>query len=727
MKEAGTYTITVSSFSQDVSFTAPYAALEVTEELVADAYWPNFRGSSTNMAITDAATPTGTAGVKWQTELTSGTYKSPQIIVGDYMYVMAGRKLYKLRLSDGSVLMSTDMAADCGYAMVGPTYGNGMIFNPLSDGRIQAFDAVTLKSLWIYTDSLGGQAVSPILYDNGIIYTGFWNGQTKKADYAAIRVDDENTADTDEAKEAEWTQVNNGGYYWAGAGIIGNTVVFGGDDGKDGSTGDGVLYARSMTDGQVHTLKLSGLGDVHASIACDEENHQVWFTTSGGYLCRADVDPDDGTLRNLISVHIGASSTSTPVLYKGRVYAASGSYGSDGAFVCVDAQSMQIVYQKETDGYPQCSFLLSTAYEDTTGDLYFYYTTNQQPGGVYAIRVKADCTDKDDAESIVIYDASDHSNYCIASIICSADGTLYYRNDSGYLTALSGSSTEEKKDHTSEEASDNASETSADSASAVSSVVHSGSVSTAKSTGTGDTASAEVRKAIAALMEETDVSENDLISVYQQYEALSDAEKKQVANYEDLEKLTEAQGEKNHTDSDAGLSVDGLPWYIRLEVETVTSGEDYETLAASIGSNTLLQVWQIRLINTLTGEEYEPQETCTYTLTAPANAAAYDALQIVSLGSGGRPVYTDCSMSNGKAVFQADTVGIMGLIGQNEEEAETQILTASSDDSEALAQTEEQTSFFWPSILLAGAGAAILIYAIVRRRAQKKQDNGNHE
>lgn len=61
-----------------------------------------------------------------------------------------------------------------------------MIFAPLADGRVQAFNAETLESLWVYQDMLKGQSLSPITYSDGYIYTGFWNAETKDANYVCI-------------------------------------------------------------------------------------------------------------------------------------------------------------------------------------------------------------------------------------------------------------------------------------------------------------------------------------------------------------------------------------------------------------------------------------------------------------------------------------------------------------------------------------------------------------
>ena len=109
------------------------------------------------------------------------------------------------------------MAGTSDFAINGPTYADGMLLVGLSSGRIQAFDAVTLESLWIYTDPLRGQSNCPITVSNGYAYTGFWNSETRDGSFVCLSLTDEDPNRTDEAKYASWRHVQNGGFYWAGA------------------------------------------------------------------------------------------------------------------------------------------------------------------------------------------------------------------------------------------------------------------------------------------------------------------------------------------------------------------------------------------------------------------------------------------------------------------------------------------------------------------------------
>ena len=432
---------TVPKDGGQLTITLQKAADSGLQDVSSD--WSSFRGSDTNMGITDAMTPISREDTTllWNAKLGSGWSESPsvQIIADDALIVMVGKKIYKLNLKTGETLKTGTMAAAPSYSYTPPTYAEGMIFAPLGDGTIQAFNAKTLESLWIYKDSLKGQALSPITYSNGYIYTGFWNGEAKDAHYVCLSVTDEDITKTDEAKYATWVHKQLGGYYWAGSVAVGNYIIVGSDDGVQGDNGDSVLTSYDQKTGKIISeLKLGGAGDQRSSIAYDKERGKVYFTTKGGYLCSAKVDEKTGVISALKKVNYNAQSTSTPVVYKGKVYFGVGSgFGSNPNqnFVAADAETLQPIFNVNLQGYPQCSPLLSTTYE-SEGYLYFYMTYNNSPGGISMIKVKNDPKSQSDAELIELYDAAGFAEYCISSIICDKNGTLYYKNDSGNVFAV---------------------------------------------------------------------------------------------------------------------------------------------------------------------------------------------------------------------------------------------------------------------------------------------------
>ena len=399
------------------------------------AQWPSFRGSDTNMAISAAETPADAqhTTLKWANQLSTDWSKAPSapIIAGDKLVTMMGDELVLLSLADGSVVKTAKMQASSGYGLVSPAYADGMIIAPLADGSVEALDAGTLESRWLYTDKLGGQSLSPVLYSDGRLYLGFWNDEARDASFVCL---DAKTGSLD------WSYAVKGGFYFAGAVAAGGYVFVGTDDGAKGSEGAGSLlafkktYAENEEAKPVSSASLSGCGDVRSSLAYSDG--RVYFTTKGGYLGSACVDGASGGISDVKTVSFDAQSTSTPVVYGDYVYFGAGKGFEDpGLFLIADKNTLEVKNTVELKGYAQCSMLLSTAYLESEGYLYFYSSYNTMPGGVSLIKVRADDVSK--TELIEIFGAEGYENYCICSLICDADGNIYYKNDSGTMFCLS--------------------------------------------------------------------------------------------------------------------------------------------------------------------------------------------------------------------------------------------------------------------------------------------------
>ena len=436
--------------------------------------WPAFRGGNDNNGVVNFKTPTqrDEAALSWASKIGDGYDKEavscPILITQDgydYLIVYSGAKIYKVDAITGQTVAAGTMQDASAYAINSPTYGDGMIFVGLSDGRVQAFDADTLESLWVYADPLEGQPNCPIVYHNGYVYTGFWKGEEKDANFVCLSATDEDPNDTDEEKLATWTYTTKGGYYWAGAYVCDNYLLVTTDDGADGySSQTGKLLCLNPTTGE-RLDEINNLhGDARSSIA--EENGVYYFTSKGGYFYQATVTATESgyelAVREL-ALENGTTgvpmSTSTPVVYKGRAYVGvSGSsqftaYSGHNITV-IDLTSMNIAYRVETKGYPQTSGLLTTAYENVDGYryTYVYFIDNFTPGVLRVLKDKPGQTEpvltekevyvedgvgKEKMTAPVLFEPAGHqAQYAICSPIADQYGTLYFKNDSGYLMAL---------------------------------------------------------------------------------------------------------------------------------------------------------------------------------------------------------------------------------------------------------------------------------------------------
>lgn len=400
------------------------------------AYWSNFRNSLYNMAITDAKTPVSAATtvVKWATPRGTSWSDTPSgMIIADNALIFMGQTtITKADLQTGEVLATSKMSSNAGFAIISPTFGDGLVFCPLSGGKIEAFDVKTLESVWVFTDELKGQNNTPITYYEGYVYTGYWNGEAKDGNFVCV-----NAA----TGELVWSKTTLGGHYWSGSTVVGDAVIVGTDDGKSGWTGDSHLYALNRLTGEVISdITLTGMGDQRSTIAYSTEKGRVYFTTKNGYIASAAVDATTGALSDLKSNKISSQATATPVVYGDKVYVGAGGGMQAGAtkgnIFAVDANTLEYLYEVPLQGYPQGSIMISTAYLAETGKLYCYSTYNNMPGGMTLIKIDPNATTADGAELEEIFDATGYSQYCLISPICGPDGTIYYRNDSGCLFAL---------------------------------------------------------------------------------------------------------------------------------------------------------------------------------------------------------------------------------------------------------------------------------------------------
>ena len=467
-------------------FTAGARASTITIKLTAapdsshgegvTSRWPSFRGNDDANGVVTDATPISreTAVLSWANKLGSGYDSSavscPILITEgdvDYLIVYSGTTLYKVESVTGTVVATGDMYCTSSFAINSATYGEGMLFVALKDGIVQAFDAATLRSLWLYQDPLKGQPNCPITYYDGYLYTGFWNSETKNANYVCLSATDEDPSQTMERKLARWTSASAGGFYWAGAYVCDDYLLVGTDDGDSRYLNyTGAVLCIDPDTGAVLD-KLEGLrGDVRCNIA--KSGDRFYFTSKGGYFYSVSMNGtsfDRGSLKKIYLDNGGNDesrppmSTCTPVVYNGRAYIGVSGTSQFGAYsghniTVIDLATWSIAYTVPTMGYPQTSGLLTTAYD---GSVYVYFFDNYTPGKLRLLKDKPGQrsaelitqevnTVQDDEQVIdaayaLFTPVDDQAQYAICSPISDEYGTLYFKNDSANLMALTNTVT----------------------------------------------------------------------------------------------------------------------------------------------------------------------------------------------------------------------------------------------------------------------------------------------
>ena len=427
------------------------------------SFWPNFRGQHSNNAVTDARIPTtaeeGT--LYWANKLGDGidanAVGSPILVNGEII-TYAGDKIYRVDPVNGQVLAVGDMDHKSSFSITPPTYAEGMIFVALSNGTVQAFNAVTLESLWLFKDPLGGQPNCPLTVHNGYLYTGFWNSETGNANFVCLTITDEDPAQVKESKCASWFQTAKGGYYWAGAYACDDFVLIGTDDGTSGCTNQtSSMLALNPCTGEILD-RWDGLdGDIRSTVAYDSQTDAYYFTSKGGTFYSLQMTQTEAgwEMTDSWSVKLNNNSdnppmsTCTPSVYNGRAYVGVSGSSQFGAYsghniTVIDLQDRAIAYSVQTQGYPQTSGLLTTAYEEESGYVYIYFIDNMTPGKLRVLRDKPGQTSADYLTTEGSYTTAyalftptgEQAQYAICSPIVDEYGTVYFKNDSAHLMAF---------------------------------------------------------------------------------------------------------------------------------------------------------------------------------------------------------------------------------------------------------------------------------------------------
>lgn len=450
-----------------VALTLTKAEENLTIEKDLKSAWPNFRGNENNNAVVDSLIPTNAddASLYWATKVGKGWSDAPgsPIIVDDELVFTSGKNIRKMNRFTGELTDQIGLLAGSpNFNIIAPLYAEGMIFVGLNNGMIQAFDAKTLESLWVYNDVLKGQPNSPILFHDGYVYTGFWNNESKDANFVALSITDEDPSNPNEEKVATWTHKAAGGFYWSGSYISDDFLLIGTDDGQNGVTPTAKLLSLHPVTGELIDEITELNGDIRSAITYDEKSDGYYFTSKGGSFYGVSVDEEGEFIEeadglSYKEVKLGEdpdklpSSTSTPVISNGRAYVGVSGTAQFGAYsghniTVIDLEAFDIAYQALTRGYPQTSGLLTTGYKD--GYNYVYFIDNYTPGKIRVLKDKVGLTEllepSTEAEKVSITNAtpvlftpkSPQAQYAIASPIADEYGTMYFKNDSGYLMAL---------------------------------------------------------------------------------------------------------------------------------------------------------------------------------------------------------------------------------------------------------------------------------------------------
>lgn len=392
--------------------------------------WTQFQFDVYNKGITPDKAPITSPdpGLSWDYMFPGGvgpgSISCPPLIVGDTIYATTKGQVSAINKTTG-LEKWTVFIDPSGYQLGSPAYGNNTLFIPGNNGKIYAVDTdgnikwSVLAGDWLYT---------PITYDEHKIFFGDcndFNGVNGK--YYCYY--DNGT------KLWERDSNTDGGYYWAGATVIGEYLVFGDSAGLLTSVYKNNKTIRDEIDVGTE-FGISDIGGIKSSVSYNEDNNRLYFTSkkgTEGYLFALGFNAD-GTFNR--SEKYSASileSTSTPTFYNGRLYVGEGGLGN-GKLYCFRESDLSKIWEYTPNSGVKASPVITSAYDNGDGEVYIYFTTNTESNSrVYCLR---DYPGNTQPEDVWYYQPPSEKNQYTLQGVAISDGWLYYGNDGGYLFGL---------------------------------------------------------------------------------------------------------------------------------------------------------------------------------------------------------------------------------------------------------------------------------------------------
>jgi outer membrane protein assembly factor BamB len=395
--------------------------------------WTTFQGDNYNSGVTTDYAANSPVSLLWaiqNPEYTgSSGYDASHLVVDGVVYCIAWNgRVNAYNVGNGSLVWTRgDLTKAATNFQVGsPVYNDGVIYVSLILGNGKGFGVYALyanngTTKWFdwYLSGSNVQPNTPITYDDGRLYLGYWFPNSTAGHYLCLNA---------ETGGEVWSRVATAmGYYWAGAAVIGDYVVFGGDGGY-------VTSVNKVTGVQVQEISAAtvlGIPDhfIESSVSYSEASRMIFFTSMAGYCCAIGYDNSTGhfdTTRKW-ATQIGFAPTSTPAIYGGKVYVGTGDF-TTGALYCLSEANGSVLWSHAVNGGVQSSPVISTFYDDGDGEVYVYFIANSANGRVY-------CLDGEGNEKWFYQPEADKVQYTLPGVAVYG-GMVIFGNDKGYMFCL---------------------------------------------------------------------------------------------------------------------------------------------------------------------------------------------------------------------------------------------------------------------------------------------------
>ncbi len=428
-------------------------AIALTVSVASATDWPQFQKDKISIGwTTDCAPIYDPPTLAWSYNV-DGWVDTTPIVGGDQVFVLsASGTLYAFNAKTGAENWGTDLTPGTGtFELSVPAYHDGIVYAAVSSGaagqgagRVCAVYASngSIRECKYYGLNYF-QLNTPITYADDKIYIGNWKGGSEHTEdngtYYCINASD--------VTNLIWSRTAPycTGYYWAGAAIVGDYIIYGDDRANvtclNKDTGAFVDYINVSEQCGVTPVE-----EIRSSIVWNEATGRIYFTGKkastprSGHAYAVSFNSATGDLGGDNAVGGGTCewntsidySTSTPVVYNGKVYVCIGGvYGGEPAVLrCLDESNGNILYNYSLGNDVSQS---SPAVSVWNGHVYIYFTTNVNNGSAYCV--------EDTGTGFTlrwVWNPPTPDNQFILQGMAISKGMVYFGTDYGRIYALAG-------------------------------------------------------------------------------------------------------------------------------------------------------------------------------------------------------------------------------------------------------------------------------------------------
>jgi len=378
-------------------------AIALTVSVASATDWPQFQKDAISIGwTTDCAPIYDPPTEAWNYTLDGWVDTTPIVGAGQVFVLSAKGRLYAFDPKTGVKNWDHQCSPVTGtFELSVPAYHEGIVYVATSRGAAnQGFCRVTAlhassgnerENITLKTTS-GYQLDTPITYADDKIYVGDWNGSAHTTNGSGTYwcLNASNVSDIIWSYQPDRTCT---GYYWAGAAIVGDYIIFGDDMANvtclNKNTGASVVDYVNVSEAPFNIS--NPVEEIRSSIRWDESTSCIYFTGKkastprSGHAYAVGFNPNTGQFNttDYWVTDIGYS-TSTPTVYNGKVYVCIGGVYGDEPVVarCLNALNGSILYNYSAGNHVSQS---SPAVSVWNGHVYIYFTTNVNNGSAYCV------------------------------------------------------------------------------------------------------------------------------------------------------------------------------------------------------------------------------------------------------------------------------------------------------------------------------------------------------